>query len=263
MGSVVGEEMREFLTCPVCGRCITGKNCRQNLRHHLLIHTGAGVRGSGEAVICPVCGKSISGRNKRQNLQYHMITHTAHKPFKCPYCLHRANRSDNLKMHIRTRHFGHVQSHGVDSSNVARPMEGPGAISNEVPLLCFVCSKAFYGRNKRQHLTNHLSTHTGEKPYGCPFCPHRSSRKDNLKMHIKLRHLNNLPSSMLGGDVTPRYQGHEGVLCGSTPRHKGCSNVPSLSQVLRWEEQETASALPHDDSHWGEALPLSSLSTPS
>lgn len=67
MGSVVGEEMREFLTCPVCGRCITGKNCRQNLRHHLLIHTGA-------------------------------------KPFSCPHCPHRANYKPNLLKHIRSVH---------------------------------------------------------------------------------------------------------------------------------------------------------------
>ena len=73
----------------------------------------AGVaRGIGEAVLCPVCGKVISGRNKRQNLQYHLITHTAHKPFKCPYCPHRSNRSDNMKIHVRTRHHSRGQGEG-------------------------------------------------------------------------------------------------------------------------------------------------------
>lgn len=63
-------------------------------------------------MLCPVCGKVISGRNKRQNLQYHLITHTGHKPFKCPYCPHRANRSDNMKIHVRTRHLSRGQGQG-------------------------------------------------------------------------------------------------------------------------------------------------------
>ncbi|MPC10551.1 Zinc finger protein 536 [Portunus trituberculatus] len=78
-----------------------------------------------------------------------------------------------------------------------------GGIANDVPLLCFVCNKTFCGRNKRQHLSNHLTTHTGEKPFCCPFCPHRSNRKDNLKMHVKLKHLDNLGGAFrntLGGD---------------------------------------------------------------
>ncbi|XP_045103693.1 longitudinals lacking protein, isoforms H/M/V-like isoform X17 [Portunus trituberculatus] len=85
---------------------------------------GAGVaRGSGEAVLCPVCGKVISGRNKRQNLQYHLITHTSHKPFKCPYCPHRANRSDNMKIHVRTRHLSRGQGQG-DNLEAAQVVQG-------------------------------------------------------------------------------------------------------------------------------------------
>ncbi|XP_066964706.1 longitudinals lacking protein, isoforms H/M/V-like isoform X15 [Macrobrachium rosenbergii] len=83
--------------------------------------SGVGVaRGSGEAVSCLVCGKVITGRNKRQNLQYHMITHTSHKPYQCPYCPHRANRSDNMKIHIRARHsINHSLRAGALSSEVA------------------------------------------------------------------------------------------------------------------------------------------------
>lgn len=90
----------------------------------------AGV-GRGDAVLCPVCGKVISGRNKRQNLQYHLITHTAHKPFKCPYCPHRANRSDNMKIHVRTRHLSRGQAHG--DTMEAAVMQGQGE-EGELPV---------------------------------------------------------------------------------------------------------------------------------
>lgn len=111
----------------------------------------AGVaRGSvGEAgVLCPVCGKVISGRNKRQNLQYHLITHTNHKPFKCPYCPHRANRSDNMKIHIRTRHLGRGHGEGDDPEAAQQAMAavaGQGGELEPEPLPGAPSDSAFPG----------------------------------------------------------------------------------------------------------------------
>lgn len=51
-------------------------------------------------------------------------------------------------------------------------------------LICHVCGKAFYSRNRRQDLQRHLLSHTGERPFPCPFCPYRASLKGNLKKHI-------------------------------------------------------------------------------
>lgn len=51
-------------------------------------------------------------------------------------------------------------------------------------LVCPVCGKAFYSRNRRQDLQRHLLSHTGERPFPCPFCPYRASLKGNLKKHI-------------------------------------------------------------------------------
>ncbi|XP_042224562.1 longitudinals lacking protein, isoforms H/M/V-like isoform X6 [Homarus americanus] len=54
--------------------------------------------------------------------------------------------------------------------------------------LCPVCGRAFGGKNRHFNLARHMRTHTGEKPYACPYCPHRATQKVNLKGHIITRH---------------------------------------------------------------------------
>lgn len=54
--------------------------------------------------------------------------------------------------------------------------------------LCKVCGKVFNGRNWKQNLEYHFLTHTKEKPFKCPICPHRSALKYNLIRHIRNRH---------------------------------------------------------------------------
>lgn len=49
---------------------------------------------------------------------------------------------------------------------------------------CEVCKKMFKSRN---HLNDHVRTHTGEKPYICEICNKSFSQKTNLKTH-GLRH---------------------------------------------------------------------------
>ncbi|XP_018023183.1 protein tramtrack, beta isoform isoform X6 [Hyalella azteca] len=50
---------------------------------------------------------------------------------------------------------------------------------------CLLCNAVFPAQS---HLQRHLLTHTSLRPYACPYCPHTSARKDNLKAHILAKH---------------------------------------------------------------------------
>ena len=52
-------------------------------------------------------------------------------------------------------------------------------------IMCPVCGREFYGKYKFQR---HYIIHTGEKPFPCPYCPFRCNNKDNLKLHVVIKH---------------------------------------------------------------------------
>ena len=69
------------------------------------------------------------------------------------------------------------------------------ALNTSMFIACPMCGKFIYGRNRRQGLERHMRTHTKEKPYQCPMCPHRASMQHNMRNHILIMHTSRNNSS--------------------------------------------------------------------
>ena len=52
---------------------------------------------------------------------------------------------------------------------------------------CPFCAKIRKG--DKTDFRRHYMTHTGEKPFECPYCPYRAVRKSDLKAHMRNRHM--------------------------------------------------------------------------
>lgn len=71
-----------------------------------------------------------------------------------------------------------ILSHCRSCRNISRP-------DVTYNYICIICS---YHTLQSSHMRYHIRKHTGDKPFKCPHCSHKTGRKESLTMHIKLRH---------------------------------------------------------------------------
>ncbi|XP_063632120.1 zinc finger protein 782-like isoform X2 [Cydia splendana] len=58
-----------------------------------------------------------------------------------------------------------------------------GKNADENPYKCNFCN---YSSTNKNHVKNHIVTHTGEKPYKCDYCPYTCARTGDLNRHMKI-----------------------------------------------------------------------------
>ena len=77
-----------------------------------------------------------------------------------------------------------LEQQGVVHHSIENLAGGPSDTSVRLHV-CPLCRKSFA---KKYDLNRHVKTHTGERPFNCPFCLHTASRNDNLRVHIYTMH---------------------------------------------------------------------------
>ncbi|XP_014342132.1 zinc finger protein 335 [Latimeria chalumnae] len=153
---------------------------------------------------CRICGSRFLGQ---EDLRFHVDSHEGNDPdrFKCLHCSYRCKRWSSLKEHM----FNHEGSkpykcEECDYTSVYRKdVIRHSAVHNKdrkrktemTPKLnsypCPVCNKV-YPMQKR--LTQHMKTHSTEKPHMCDKCGKSFKKRYTFKMHL-LTHIQTVGES--------------------------------------------------------------------
>ncbi|XP_047655797.1 zinc finger protein 335 isoform X4 [Tachysurus fulvidraco] len=161
--------------CWICGSRFLSQ---EDLRFHVDSHEG----NDPEHFKCQQC----SYRCKRwSSLKEHMFNHQGTKPFKCEVCDYSSVYKKDVIRHSAVHNKEKSKKTGLSfggSHQIPKVSEFP----------CPICHRV-YPMQKR--LTQHMKTHSSEKPHMCDKCGKSFKKRYTFKMHL-LTHIHNCGNSL-------------------------------------------------------------------
>lgn len=148
---------------------------------------------------CNICGRSFPFLS---SLSQHMRRHTGARPYKCPYCDHRASQKGNLKVHIRSHKLGTLSTHhsnedeeGGNEEEEMRVSEGldGGTSPTKSSSACNKMINGDTGEESRRKVPARSlkrdKSVANQRPYCCRLCGYEAQREDQLLSHIEKVHI--------------------------------------------------------------------------
>ncbi|CAH0730996.1 unnamed protein product, partial [Brenthis ino] len=173
--------------CHICKRDYSSLDAltRHNNLHHVISRT--------EHCYCVECDIQFDNMSRYTT---HLKTSIKHKPIvgiPCPECNKVYNKKCTMNNHYNHVHLRKTKFYCDKCKryflNGFRLRQHIASVHDKIPQeknkICPHCGRGF---STNRILTNHIRTHTGERPYSCEICQSTFTQKTALKVHKRAIH---------------------------------------------------------------------------
>ncbi|XP_077296634.1 uncharacterized protein LOC143918568 [Arctopsyche grandis] len=159
----------------VCSLCWTELDNADELQRHFVLHEHP------KPFFCTYCDLRFQTRSL---LGQHLPGHMFEKPYTCPHCSKAFKRKHGLNCHLVT-HTGE-RKHLCDEcgfSTLHAKILRAHKLAHSGDL--FKCSfpDCAHTSTRKENMKQHMKTHSNEKPFVCELCGHKFTQSKSLKRH--------------------------------------------------------------------------------